>query len=75
MLTPINATSDVSTSQVYYLAGFQPEAASIAASLHLPASAAVPYTSAVPVNPIGTAQVIVVAGPDISGGATATTAG
>lgn len=76
MLTPTNATSDVSTSQVYYLAGFQPEAAAIATSLHLPATAAAPYTSAVPVNSIGTAEVIVVAGPDISGGSsTATTAG
>jgi hypothetical protein len=70
MLPPVNANSDVSTSEVCYLAGFQPEAVAIATSLHLPATAAVPYTSAVPVSPIGSAQVIVVAGPDVSGGST-----
>jgi hypothetical protein len=74
MLPPANATSDVTTSRVYYQAGFQPEAASIASSLGLPASAVVPYTSAAPVSSIGTAEVIVVAGPDISGNSTTTTA-
>jgi hypothetical protein len=71
MLPAINASSDVSTSKVYYLPGFEPEAVSIAGTLHLPATDALPYTSAVPVTPIGTAQVIVLAGPDISNGTSA----
>jgi hypothetical protein len=76
MLPPTNATSDVTTSSIYYMPGFQPSAASIASSLSLPATAVVPYTSAAPVTSVGTAKVIVVAGPDLSdNSATTTTAG
>jgi hypothetical protein len=80
MLAPENATKDVTTSSVYFVAGFQPEAEIIATSLHLPASAVAPYTTAVPISSIGTAEVVVVIGPDLadktaSAAATATTAG
>ena len=44
MLPPGNATSDVTTSSVYYMPGFEASAASIASSLSLPATAVVPYT-------------------------------
>ena len=75
MLPPTNATSDVTTSSIYYKPGFQPSAASIASSLSLPAKAVAPYTSAVPVASVGTAEVVVVAGPDLSSNSsTATTA-
>lgn len=66
LLTPVNATSDVATSSVYYVAGFQPEANTIATSLHLPASAVAPYTTAVPISSLGTAEVVVIAGPDLA---------
>ncbi len=76
MLPPANATSDVTTSSIYYMPAFEASAASIASSLSLPATAVVPYTSAAPVSSVGTAKVIVVAGPDLSNNsATATTAG
>ena len=66
MLAPVNATTEVTTSSVYFVAGFQPEAEIIATSLHLPASAVAPYTTAVPISSVGTAQVVVVAGPDLA---------
>jgi hypothetical protein len=73
LLPPVNATTDVATSSVYYLAGFQPQAAAIASSLHVPATAVVPYTTAALAGTIGTAEVVVVAGPDISSSSTTTT--
>jgi LytR cell envelope-related transcriptional attenuator len=66
MLAPVNATSEVTTSSVYFVAGFQSEAEIIASSLHLAASAVAPYTTAVPISSIGTADVVVVAGPDLA---------
>lgn len=76
LLAPVNATTEVTSSSVYFVAGFQPEAESIATSLHLPGSAVAPYTTAVPISSVGTAQVVVVAGPDLAdktGAAAATT--
>jgi hypothetical protein len=66
LLAPVNATTEVTSSSVYYVAGFQPEAEIIATSLHLPTSAVAPYTTAVPISSIGTAEVVVVAGPDLA---------
>jgi hypothetical protein len=74
MLPPVNASSDVSTSTVYYVAGHQQPAATVASELQLPASSVVPYTTAAPVPAIGTADVVVVAGPDVSTTTTTTTA-
>ncbi|HEV3265934.1 MAG TPA: LytR C-terminal domain-containing protein [Acidimicrobiales bacterium] len=61
-----NATSNVSASVVYYVAGLQPSAAAIARFLGVPASGVQPLTSAAPVGAVGTAQVVVVVGPDVA---------
>jgi hypothetical protein len=66
LLPPVNASADVPTSHVYYVAGFQKEADTIASSLHLSASAVAPYTTAAPISSIGTADVVVVVGPDLA---------
>ena len=70
---PMNATANVSTSSVYYVAGQKEAATEVAASLHLPASAVLPYTTAAPVSTIGTAEVLVVVATDLASTATATT--
>ena len=64
---PINATANVSTSSVYYVAGQKAAATAVAATLHLPPSAVLPYTTAAPVSTIGTAEVLVVVAPDLAG--------
>jgi LytR cell envelope-related transcriptional attenuator len=76
MLPPVNASARAATSSVYYVAGQQPAAKSIAAALHLPATAVAPLTSAVPVTGVGSAQIVVVVGSDLTAksGITATTA-
>jgi hypothetical protein len=76
LLAPTDATASETSSHVYYLAGFEPEAKTIATTLQLPASAVVPYTTAAPISSIGTAQVLVVVGPDLANkfASTATTA-
>ena len=75
LLPPANATARVPSSTVYYVAGYEPQAKSIAASLQLPASAVAPYTTSAPISSIGAAQVLVVVGPDVAARAapTATT--
>ncbi len=75
LLPPVNASAQVTKSNVYYVAGQQKAAESIATSLQLPASAVVPYTTSAPVSSIGTAEVLVVVGPDLAdrSAATATT--
>ena len=64
---PINATANVATSSVYYVSGQKVAATGVAATLHLPASAVLPYTTAAPVSTIGTAEVLVVVAPDLAG--------
>ncbi|HXW39469.1 MAG TPA: LytR C-terminal domain-containing protein [Acidimicrobiales bacterium] len=73
-LTPTNATIDVPTSHVYYVAGQEPAAAAVAVQLGLPPTSVAPYTTAAPVSSIGTADVIVVLGPDLATPATVSTA-
>jgi len=70
---PINATANVSTSSVYYVAGQKATATAVAASLHLPPSAVLPYTTAAPVSTIGTAEILVVVAPDLATGPSPTT--
>jgi LytR cell envelope-related transcriptional attenuator len=70
---PINATANVTTSAVYYVAGQKEAATEVAAELHLPPSAVLPYTTAAPVTSMGTAEILVVAAPDLADSATATT--
>ncbi len=67
LLPPVNASTTVPTSHVYYVAGQQQAAEAIASSLHLPPSAVAPYTTAAPIATIGTAEVVVVVGPDLAG--------
>ena len=66
LLPPTNASTQVTVSHVYYVAGFKPEADAIASSLHLPATSVGPYTTAAPISSIGTAEVAVVVGPDLA---------
>ena len=70
---PINATANVSTSSVYYVAGQKATAVAVAATLHLPPSAVLPYTTAAPVSTIGTAEILVVVAPDLATGLSPTT--
>ena len=67
---PINATANVATSSVYYVAGQKAAATAVAATLHLPPAAVLPYTTAAPVSTIGTAEVLVVVAPDLAGATT-----
>jgi LytR cell envelope-related transcriptional attenuator len=75
MLPPVNASARVTSSHVYYVAGREQEAASVASTLHLPSTSVAPYTTAAPISSIGTAEVVVVVGPDLarSGSTTTTT--
>jgi len=73
LLPPVDATAHLPASSVYYLAGFEPQAKSIAASLGLPATAVLPYTTAAPISSIGAAQVLVMVGPALASAATAST--
>jgi hypothetical protein len=66
VLPPVNASARVTTSNVYYVAGQQKAAESVATSLHLPSSAVVAYTTSAPVSSISTAEVLVVVGPDLA---------
>ncbi len=79
LLPPTDATAQAPSSDVYYLAGYQPEAKSIAATLKLAPGDVLPYTTAAPISSIGTAQVLVVVGPDLASrvvpATTTTTAG
>jgi hypothetical protein len=71
--SPVNASAHVSTSTVYYLSGQQQSAETIATDLRLPSSAVGPYTTAAPISSIGTAEVLVVVGPDLATRSTAPT--
>lgn len=73
MESPVNASAHVPMSSVYYLAGQQQSALAIASTLHLPATTVVPYTTAAPISSIGTAEVLVVVGPDLATRATSST--
>ena len=67
---PINATANVATSSVYYVVGQKVAATAVAATLHLPPSVVLPYTTAAPVSTIGTAEVLVVVAPDLASSST-----
>ncbi len=72
-LPPTNASAHVTSSRVYYLNGQQAAATTAAAMLHIPAGSVAPYSSSVPVSGIGTAEVLVVLGPDVASSAASTT--
>ncbi len=71
--TPMDATANVSTSAVYYVAGQKAAAEAVASTLHLPASSVLPYTTAAPVATIGTADILVVVAPDLASTVSSTT--
>jgi len=64
--SPIDASINQPTSHVYYVVGQKAAADEVAASLHLPSSEVLPYTTAAPVSTIGTAEVLVAVGPDLA---------
>lgn len=69
---PINASARVSTSTVYYVQGQKSAAQTLAKALNLAATAAEPYTTSAPVSTIGTAELLVVVGPDLADAGSAT---
>jgi hypothetical protein len=63
---PLDATTQVATSSVYYAAGQQEAAAAIATELKLSPSAVHPLTTAVPVTGASGNDVVVVIGADLA---------
>src|SRR3954468_1070204 len=72
-LSPVTATQKVTATQIWYAAGYQPDALAIAALLGLPPTAVAPIPAKVPVPGGTTAHVVVLAGPDLSALAAPTT--
>ncbi len=74
-LPPDNATSKVTSSAIYILTpGYQPEAASLAATVGLPSSAInptvpAPASAPIPNSERATANLVLVIGPDLAAGA------
>jgi hypothetical protein len=70
---PVNASAKVVNSSIYYLAGQQQSALAIALALRVPNTAVGPYTTAAPISSIGSAEVLVVVGPDLATRSTSST--
>ena len=68
VLASVNATQRVAASVVYYAPGYNREAATLAQTLGLPATSVQALPTAAPVSSLGTANVLVVAGPDLAQG-------
>jgi hypothetical protein len=66
METPTDATTMVSTSSVYYAAGQQEAAATIATTIGVKPASVLPLTTAVPVSGISGIDVVVVIGADLA---------
>ena len=73
MGTPTDASTAEATSAVYYAAGFQEPAASIATAIGVAPTRVLPLTTAVPVNGVAGTDVVVVIGDDLASTATTTT--
>lgn len=65
-LPPVDATSSVSSSGVYYAAGKQAAAAAVAAAVGAKPTAVQALTSSLPVSSVAGADVVVVLGPDLA---------
>ena len=74
MQTPIDASSSQSVSAVYYAAGMQQPAASIATSIGVKPTQVLPVSSSVPVSGVTGVDVVVVVGQDLASTSTSTTA-
>ena len=72
-LAAVNANQNVTASIVYFQPGYQKEAAALAQSLALPASAVQAMPAQPPVASLNGANILVVAGPDLSKSASSTT--
>jgi LytR cell envelope-related transcriptional attenuator len=66
MKTPVDTTSNVTTSAVYYASGQQKAAQSVASAIGVKPSQVLPLTSSVPVNGVTGTDVVVVIGQDLS---------
>jgi len=71
--TPVDTTTNVNASNVYYASGQQAAAAQVAQSLGLKESAVQPLTTSVPVQGATGVDVVVVVGPDLGTQVTTTT--
>jgi len=65
-LTPVDTTAPVASSTVYYAAGQQASAATIASYLGLKPTAVQPLTTSAPVSGTNGVEVLVVVGPDLA---------
>jgi predicted flap endonuclease-1-like 5' DNA nuclease len=63
-LSPVTSSTKLDTSQIFFAAGFQPDALAIATLLGLPASAVAALPAKPPVT-VGSANVVVIAGKDV----------
>ena len=66
-LPPVNATSQVPSSQIYYAKGRKTAALEVAAELKVAKSAVAPLTTSVPVPGAAGDDVVVLVGPDLAG--------
>jgi LytR cell envelope-related transcriptional attenuator len=73
MKTPIDAATSVPTSAVYYAAGQQQQAGSIATTIGVKPAAVLPITTATPVTGATGIDVVVVIGADLASTTTTTT--
>jgi hypothetical protein len=71
-LAVVNATKQVTATIIYYQPGYQQEAAALAQDLGLPPTAVQPMATPPPVTNLSTANILVVAGPDLGGSAAST---
>jgi hypothetical protein len=71
MKTPVDAATTEATSAVYYAAGMQQPAASIATAIGVKPTQVLPITTATPVNGVTGTDVIVVIGQDLAATASA----
>ena len=74
MKTPVDATTTEATSAVYYAAGQQQPAASIATTIGVKPAQVLPLTTSTPVNGVTGTDVVVVIGADLASTTTTTTA-
>ena len=74
MKTPVDAATTEATSAVYYAAGQQEAAASIATTIGVKPTQVLPLTTATPVTGVTGIDVVVVIGQDLASTTTTTTA-
>jgi hypothetical protein len=73
MKTPVDASTTETTSAVYYAAGMQQPAASIATTIGVKPAQVLPLTTSTPVNGVTGTDVVVVIGSDLAATTTTTT--